>query len=75
MSLDATRSCELLVGLPDVEVLEVVERDGQLVVTVATRGSRPGCAECGGPVMTKDRSDVSLADLPCFVRVPQLMGT
>ncbi|MBK9178730.1 MAG: ISL3 family transposase [Acidimicrobiales bacterium] len=73
MSLDATCSCELLVGLPDVEVLEVVERDGQLVVTVATRGSRPGCAECGGPVMTKDRSDVSLADLPCFGRPTTLV--
>jgi transposase len=60
--------CELLVGLPDVNVLEVVERDGQLVVTVATRGARPLCGECGGSVSVKDRTDVSLADLPCFGR-------
>jgi transposase len=68
VSGDATRMCELLVGLPDVNVLEVVERDGQLVVTVATRGARPLCGECGGSVSVKDRTDVSLADLPCFGR-------
>jgi transposase len=68
VSGDATRMCELLVGLPDVNVLEVVERDGQLVVTVATRGVRPLCGECGGSVSVKDRTDVSLADLPCFGR-------
>lgn len=68
MSFDATRMCELLVGLPDVDVLEVIEGGEQLVVTVATRGPRPGCVGCGGQVVVKDRTDVSLADLPCFGR-------
>jgi len=68
VSSDATRMCELLVGLPDVNVIEVIEGDEQLVVTIATRGPRPGCAGCGGVVSVKDRADVSLADLPCFGR-------
>lgn len=68
MSPDAMRMCELLVGLPDVEVLGVVEAGEQLRVPVATRGPRPGCGSCGGPVSVKDRADVSLADLPCFGR-------
>ena len=68
MSFDATRMCELLVGLPDVHVVAVVDRGEQLVVTVATRGPRPGCGGCGGPVTVKDRADVSLADLSCFGR-------
>jgi transposase len=68
VSSDATRMCELLVGLPEVDVLDVIDRDDQLVVTVATRGSRPHCPGCGGPVTVKDRAEVSLADLPCFGR-------
>ena len=40
MSSDATRMCELLVGLPEVNVLDVVERDDGLVVTIETRGVR-----------------------------------
>lgn len=73
MSSDATRMCELLVGLGDVDVLEVVEPDGQLVITIATRGPRPDCGGCGGPVSVKDRSEVSLADLPCFGRPTTLV--
>jgi len=68
VSSDATRMCELLVGLPDVNVLEVIERDDTLMVTVETRGPRPGCGGCGGTAIVKDRTDVSLADLPCFGR-------
>lgn len=60
--------CELLVGLPDVNVLEVVETDVGLRVMIETRGARPACAGCGGPVKVKDRCDVEHADLPCFGR-------
>lgn len=73
MSSDATRMCELLVGLGDVNVLDVVERDAQLVITVATRAARPDCTGCRGPVSVKDRTDVSLADLPCFGRPTTLV--
>ncbi len=68
MSSDSTRMCELLVGLPDVNVLEVVETDVGWRVTIETRGDRPLCVGCGGAVKVKDRRDVEHADLPCFGR-------
>ena len=68
MSVDSTRMCELLVGLPDVKVLEVVVIDDVVRVKIETRGERPACVGCGGPVRVKDRDDVDHADLPCFGR-------
>ena len=68
MSSDATRMCELLVGLPEVTVLDVVGRGDGLIVTIETRGQRPVCVACGGPVVVKDRTDVVHADLACFGR-------
>ena len=68
MSVDATRMCELLVGLPDVNVLEVIETDVGLRVKIETRGVRPACVGCGGAVKVKDRDEVEYADLPCFGR-------
>ena len=68
MSADATRMCELLVGLPAVTVLEVLETPDGLRVKVQTRGPRPACPSCGGPVAVKDRVEVEHADLPCFGR-------
>ncbi len=41
MSTDGTRMCELLVGLPDVKVLEVVETEVYLRVKIETCGERP----------------------------------
>ena len=42
--LDATRACELLIGLPDVNVLEVAEPlVGRIEVTVESRVERPSC--------------------------------
>lgn len=68
MSVDPTRMCELLVGLPDVNVLEVVETESGLRVKIETRGARPVCGGCGGQVKVKDRDEVEHADLPCFGR-------
>jgi transposase len=65
--------CELLVGLPDVTVLEVVETGTGLRVKIETRGERPICIGCGGPVKVKDRDDVEHADLPCFGRTVVLV--
>ena len=39
MSSDSTRMCELLVGLPDVNVLEVVETDAGLRVKVESHAA------------------------------------
>lgn len=66
MSSDPIAMCELLVGLPEVTVLDVTDTDGRLRVTVETRAGRPPCPSCDGPVRVKDRDLVELTDLPCF---------
>ena len=66
LSSDPIAMCELLVGLPDVTVLEVTEIGDGLRVWIETRGGRPSCPSCDGPVVVKDRDVVELADLACF---------
>ena len=72
MELDPTRMCELLVGLPAVNVLGVEETD-LLRVHVETAAERPRCDGCGGRVWVKDRPVVELVDLPCFGRRTRLV--
>jgi len=61
--------CELLVGLPDVNVLGIDDVVGQpLQVHVELRSSRTGCEACGVFAWVKDRPVVDLVDLPCFGR-------
>lgn len=66
LSSDPIAMCELLVGLPEVTVLDVTDTGGRLRVTVETRPGRPACPSCGAPVRVKDRDTVELTDLPCF---------
>jgi len=67
--LDATRACELLVGLPAVNILEVREPlVGRIEITVESRVVTPVCAGCGERAWVKDRPVVELADLTCFGR-------
>ncbi len=75
MQSNPIRMCELLVGLPDVNVLGVDDRNGDdpLRVYVEARGGRPRCGECGGSVRVKDRPVVELVDLPAFGRPARLM--
>lgn len=75
METDPTRMCELLVGLPDVEVLGVADRpEGPLVVWVQTHLDGPrGCGGCGGRARVKDRDRVALVDLPVFGRPARLV--
>ena len=69
MASDATRMCELLVGLGDVRVLAVTDADAAgLVVTVETVEGRDWCRSCGLRAVAKDRPTVLLGDLPCFGR-------
>ena len=71
---DPIRVCELLVGLPDVNVLGVDDGpDEPLRVHVETRGLRPRCGDCRREARIKDRSDVELVDLPVFGRSAQLV--
>lgn len=52
--LDATRVCELLVGLPAVRVLDVVEPlVGRLEITVESIVATPTCGNCGGRAWVK----------------------
>ena len=66
--------CELLVGLPDVNILGVDDNGGgPLRVHLETRGPRPACGGCGGAVLAKDRPVVELVDLPSFGRPTRLI--
>lgn len=73
METDPTRMCELLVGLPDVNVLAATdEPDGPLVIDIEARVGVEWCRDCGCPARTKDRPVVELVDLACFGRPARL---
>lgn len=74
MDVDPTRICELLVGLPDVNVLGVIDSAGMpLRVVIEARGPRPVCARCAGAAQVKDRPEVELVDLAAFGRPVRLV--
>lgn len=74
VEIDPTRMCELLVGLPEVDILGVVDEvDGPLRVHVQCRQQDRWCRECGGWAESKDRAKVELVDLPAFGRQTQLV--
>ncbi len=61
------RMCELLVGLPDVDVIGVENLEpGRLVVVIEPRQARPRCERCGTAAWVKDNREVDLVDLPAF---------
>jgi transposase len=66
--------CELLVGLPDVNILGVDDQvNGFVCIYIESSAERPGCAHCGVMAQVKDRSAVELVDLPCFGRPTRLI--
>ncbi len=69
------RMCELLVGLPDVNVLAVADLGiGQVTVHVETvLAGRPRCPRCATVATVKDRDPVELVDLPVFGRRARLV--
>ncbi len=74
METNPIRVCELLVGLPDVQVLGVDDSPGEpLRVHVETRGPRPRCPQCGARALVKDRDPVELVDLAVFGRPARLV--
>jgi transposase len=74
VEVDPTRICELLVGLPDVNVLGVIDVAGMPVrVVIETRGPRPVCTRCAGGALIKDRPEVELVDLAAFGRPARLV--
>lgn len=67
MELDPIRMCELLVGLPDIEVIGVGQPEpGELVVLISPWEDRPACGRCSTRAWVKDRREVDLVDLPAF---------
>jgi transposase len=67
VEINPTRMCELLVGLPDVDVIGVDDAEpGRLVVVVEPREARPVCERCGTLAWVKDRREVDLVDLCAF---------
>ena len=74
METNPIRMCELLVGLPDVNVLGLEDiPGGPLRVHVELRSSAVGCPECGVVAHVKDRYQVELIDLPAFGRWTRLV--
>lgn len=73
MITDPTRMCELLVGLPDVNVIGVGDWPFWLRIAITTRAERPACPGCDGAVWLHDRIEVELVDLPCFGRQTRLV--
>lgn len=66
MERDPERMVQLLVGLPNVNVLGVDDDRESIEIHVECRRSRPGCPDCGVLAHLKDQRVVTLVDLPCF---------
>jgi len=66
LETNPTRMCELLVGLPDVNVEGVDDWPRWLRIAITTRAERPMCPACDGAVWRHDGLEVELVDLPCF---------
>jgi len=65
--------CELLVGLPDVNIEGVGDWPRWLRIAITTRLRRPSCPSCDGRAWRHDELDVELVDLPCFGRRTRLV--
>lgn len=73
--MDPIRVCELIVGLPDVNVLGVEDLGASqpLRLHIESRGPRPVCGECETPAEIKDRPQVELVDMAAFGRPVRTM--
>ena len=69
---DGTGLAEALLGLPGFRVLEVIETDAELVVTIETTATFTGCEGCGVRAEAQDRVPVDVRDLACFGRPARL---
>lgn len=74
METNPTRMCELLIGLPEVNVRGVHGEPGAPIrVHVESRLDQGWCRECGARAAVKDRPAVEFVDLPCFGRPTRLV--
>jgi hypothetical protein len=63
---------EVLLGLPGFWVLDVVEDDDELVITIESMLSWAHCRTCGARAEPRDRMPVDVRDLACFGRPARL---
>jgi len=63
---------EVLLGLPGFRVLDVVEADAEVVITIETTATRTFCRTCGVRAEPQDRMRVDVRDLACFGRPARL---
>ena len=69
---DGIGLAEVLLGLPGFRVLDVVEHDVEVVITVETTAVRAFCRTCGVRAEPQDRMRVDVRDLACFGRPARL---
>ena len=70
---DATGVAEVMLGLPGFRVIDAVESDDELVVTVETTPAPIGCPGCGVVAASHNRMPVEYRDLPAFGRPVRLV--
>jgi hypothetical protein len=64
---------EALLGLPGFRIVDLLETDDELVVTVESTADRVGCETCGVRAQAQDRTRVEIRDLSCFGRPARLV--
>jgi len=69
---DGIGLAETLLGLPGFRVLEVVEGDVEVVITIETTAAWAHCRSCGVRAEPQDRMTVDVRDLACFGRPARL---
>ena len=69
---DGIAMVKVLLGLPGMNVLEVLEGDNELVVKVETTVTVGWCPGCGVRAQPQDRTTRSVRDLSCFGRAVRL---
>jgi transposase len=70
---ERNRLVDLLVGLNDMTVLDVIDGDGELVVSVESTALTAWCRGCGEPAQAQDRTTREVRDLACFGRAVRLV--
>lgn len=64
LECDPVRMCEIMVGLPEVEVIGLDARAHVLEIHVECRRTQTGCPSCGVVAHVKDQRPVRFVDLP-----------
>jgi transposase len=69
---DGIGLAEMLLGLPGFTVLDVVETDVEVVISIESTVTRVFCRTCGARAEPHDRMPVDVRDLACFGRPARL---